>query len=246
MLASQPSPIRTSRKRLKTKELLLRTMQEFVLEHGYEKTLISEMTEKADIAMGTFYNYYESKAEIMDDVFDLVSQSYHLEVDQLTHEIDDPAIRVAASLNYSLQRVTKQSDVGKLLFDSGISADRYTKSIFSRGYADVITGSASKRFTSSDPQVTASMVFGGSMAVAQGLYHGALCSKAISPAIESALLMFGLSHIEAKAISSKKFAPVKSYGLPISLRETIERTSQSPHAVCFVETYKQYQQEEVL
>lgn len=236
-LAEMPS--RLSRKKLRTKDCLLQTMQAFVLEHGYEKTLISELTEEADVAMGTFYNYFESKMDIMNNVIDLVCQAYHLEVDELTEVIDDPAVRLALSVKYTVEKLNGGDGLGKLLFDSGVPSDRYGISIFARGLDDINQGINAGRFESVHPEITASMVYGGFFTVAQRLYFGLLSPDEINAAVENSLRMVGVTPADAKKIAKQPYKKPKSHQLPISLTETIERTRQNSLRDCYVPSFSQ-------
>lgn len=51
-----------------TKEKLLRAAEEVFTELGYHDASIVKITEAAGVAMGTFYNYYDSKLEIFENL----------------------------------------------------------------------------------------------------------------------------------------------------------------------------------
>ena len=57
------------KKKEKIKARLESTAREIFLSHGYEKTTVAEIAEKAGIAVGTFYNYFASKAELFSLLF---------------------------------------------------------------------------------------------------------------------------------------------------------------------------------
>lgn len=51
-------------KKQQTKEQILEAAQEIFMTLGYEKTTIAQIASRANIANGTFYNYFVSKAEL--------------------------------------------------------------------------------------------------------------------------------------------------------------------------------------
>lgn len=51
-----------------TKEKLLRAAEDVFTELGYHDASIVKITEAAGVAMGTFYNYYDSKLEIFENL----------------------------------------------------------------------------------------------------------------------------------------------------------------------------------
>ncbi len=52
-----------------TKMDLFNVARERFIQKGFKKTSISEITQKAGVAVGTFYNFYSSKEEVFMDVF---------------------------------------------------------------------------------------------------------------------------------------------------------------------------------
>lgn len=52
-----------------TKQLIIRTAREFFAQKGFKKTQVSNITKKAGIATGTFYNYFTSKEELFLIIF---------------------------------------------------------------------------------------------------------------------------------------------------------------------------------
>ncbi len=51
-----------------TRELLLRTGARMVHEHGYEATTVARITDAANVAVGTFYAYFPSRQDLLDEV----------------------------------------------------------------------------------------------------------------------------------------------------------------------------------
>lgn len=56
---------RRQKKKAQTKESIFNTALELFLEKGYDKTTIEEITEKADVAKGTFFNHFPTKDAIL-------------------------------------------------------------------------------------------------------------------------------------------------------------------------------------
>ena len=44
--------------------------EQLFLEKGYENTIVRDIVKKADVAQGTFYYYFKSKEDILDDITD--------------------------------------------------------------------------------------------------------------------------------------------------------------------------------
>ena len=56
----------------KRKKMLLKIAYDMFLTKGYEKTSVDEIIEKAQIAKGTYYYYFKSKEQMLEEVIDMM------------------------------------------------------------------------------------------------------------------------------------------------------------------------------
>jgi AcrR family transcriptional regulator len=61
-------PSRRERKKQKTRQRLLECAWQQFLEKGYDETTVEDITEAADVAKGTFFNYFSTKEAVLDDL----------------------------------------------------------------------------------------------------------------------------------------------------------------------------------
>lgn len=62
----QPSaPTRRQRRRLEIELRLLDASQSLFIEKGYDETTVAEIAEAADVAYGTFFNYFPAKSDLL-------------------------------------------------------------------------------------------------------------------------------------------------------------------------------------
>ncbi len=59
---------RRERKKLETRQALLEASLALFREKGYQATTVEEITDRADVAKGTFFNYFASKEALLDDL----------------------------------------------------------------------------------------------------------------------------------------------------------------------------------
>jgi AcrR family transcriptional regulator len=59
---------RRERKKLETRQALLEVSLALFREKGFQATTVEEITERADVAKGTFFNYFASKEALLDDL----------------------------------------------------------------------------------------------------------------------------------------------------------------------------------
>ncbi len=56
---------RRERKKRETRQRLMEAALRLFREHGYDATAVEDITQAADVAKGTFFNYFEAKDAIL-------------------------------------------------------------------------------------------------------------------------------------------------------------------------------------
>ena len=59
---------RRERKKLETRQALLEAAAALFHEQGYDETTVEAITEQADVAKGTFFNYFPSKEDLLGEL----------------------------------------------------------------------------------------------------------------------------------------------------------------------------------
>ena len=65
----------TMKKGEKRKQMLLKIAYDMFLTKGYENTPVDEIIEKAQIAKGTYYYYFQSKEQMLEEVIDMMIEN---------------------------------------------------------------------------------------------------------------------------------------------------------------------------
>lgn len=92
-------PNRQSRRKQKTRMKLLEAANQVFLEKGIENTTVTDITETADMAYGTFYNYFKSVADVVPVVAEEIMRKCQQEIKDLQAQYDDPAMKIAVSIH---------------------------------------------------------------------------------------------------------------------------------------------------
>lgn len=210
---------RSERKKMATRESLLLAFQELMLEGDLESITVNHITEKADVGLGTFYNYFKSKTEILDGLFELALDFYNKELDQITETLDDPAEILAASIIFTITKISDVEQFGWLLFDVGLPRDLMRQKVYLRAAQDFAKGISTQRFKTDDVQLTLTMMDGSVMAVAEAIYRKELPKKSTQKVAEFALRQLGVPDDEAHNAAFKKYKKIKLSGFPLKLSE---------------------------
>ncbi|MFF4257069.1 TetR/AcrR family transcriptional regulator [Streptomyces sp. NPDC001663] len=162
MPTSAPPRNRFERRRAETRQALVRAARQILAETGDTSASIQAIAERADVGFGSFYNHFESKAELFDaavkDALEELGQTF----DEHLEGIDDPAELVAAGFRLSARLADAQPELMQVLRHRGLSHLHSDSGLAPRAVRDLEVGAASGRFTVSDP-VAALTALGGSL-----------------------------------------------------------------------------------
>lgn len=199
--ASSPNS-RTDRRRALTRQRLLAAGRRLIAEKGVAGLRIQDITEEADVALGSFYNYFATKEELVEAVVaesltELVSAT--VAGDEASQR--DPAATVASAIRRVIRLAFDDPDFARLVVNLA-RADTLFLQAFHPYARDVVErGVRSARFDVPDVEVTVTVVVGGSLALIRAILDGQHTDGAEIDHAELALRCLGLSLAEARVIS---------------------------------------------
>lgn len=86
---------RVDRRKLRTRRALLEATQALLASHSMESLSIDEISTRADVAKGTFYNYFADKDALAREVAANVRAAIETEITRINTGVEDHAARVA-------------------------------------------------------------------------------------------------------------------------------------------------------
>lgn len=145
---------RGSRRKRRTREKLLHAAMELMADRGAEGVAINEITERADVGFGTFYNHFPSKEAIYEALIHQVFDDFADDIDVQTKDMDDPAAILALSVQLSMARAAQDELWGRLLMRESLTPAALTRGLGQRLTRDILIGVQQKRFASDDVVAT--------------------------------------------------------------------------------------------
>jgi AcrR family transcriptional regulator len=113
---------RRERKKQETRQRLLECAWQLFQEKGYDDTTVEDITEAADVAKGTFFNYFEAKQAILDEIalwrIDLLGD-HVLAADDVPQST---VARIKRLVNAMADEFSPERDLARQLFMARISA----------------------------------------------------------------------------------------------------------------------------
>jgi AcrR family transcriptional regulator len=111
-MTENPSVSRHERRRLQTRNQLIQTTLQLVLEKGYDAITIQDITDRADLGRGTFYIHFKDKADVvwaaMQDMMREIERDAHNQFDPKMPQVEYFGLRnifLRAEQNKDLYRV---------------------------------------------------------------------------------------------------------------------------------------------
>lgn len=203
-MSPDPGPVtRGERRRARTRSQLIEAAQALFAAQGVEATAIAEITERADVGFGSFYNHFDSKDDIAEAVLTDALEAQRAALFDLIDPITDPAEVVAVAHAFLIRQTISNPTFGWLLIRLDASHRLLIRALGDRARQDIRDGLAAGRFTTTDPEVAFFATGGAVLLVMRALLDGELAEEAGVPHCEGVLRLLGLSGDEVPDIARR-------------------------------------------
>jgi AcrR family transcriptional regulator len=204
---SQDKPAtRTERQRQRTRRQLLDAGRTLIAAKGVAGLRIQEITETADVALGSFYNYFESKDEFLEAIMTETLTELAARTIGTDGDTADPAEVVALASLRIIHTAYSQPDFARLIANIGHSEALFGRALHPYAREAVERGIASGRFVVPDIEVLLTAVIGGSFALIREILDGRHRPHAEQAFARHSLAALGLTPDEAAAVVVKAVA----------------------------------------
>ncbi|MFC3960867.1 TetR/AcrR family transcriptional regulator [Nocardia jiangsuensis] len=198
------APNRLTRRKARTRAALIRAAQDF-LAGGRLNAPILEITQAADVGMGSFYNHFDSRDALFAAAIADALDSYGAWFDALTEELPDPAQVFAQGFRLTGRLHRTAPTLSKVLLNSASAIFESDRGLAPRARRDIETGMRAGRFRPRDPDLTMVVVVGAAVCLGQLLHDHPERDEAASvdQVAEDLLCMLGVPAEEAREICAR-------------------------------------------
>jgi AcrR family transcriptional regulator len=192
---------RLQKRKQRTRAALIESAKSFIAA-GKVNVPVLEITQAADVGMGSFYNHFESKEQLFDAAVAEVLDAHGALLDQLTASIEDPAETFACRFRLTGRLFRRRPQESQILLANGTALLLSERGLASRALRDIKAATRAGRFTVDDPELALAVAGGallglGNLLRAQPDRDDAEAADAVTEAL---LQIFGLSATEAHVI----------------------------------------------
>lgn len=196
------TPNRLDRRKARTRAALVQAAQAFIAA-GQVNVPILEITQAADVGLGSFYNHFDSKEQLFEAAVEDALDAYGAVLDEHSVGLDDPAEAFAQSFRLTGRLHRRQPELSKVLLRSALTLASSDRGLAPRARRDLESAARAGRFSIRDPDLALAIVAGAALCLAQLLHDHPDRDDAESADLitEDLLRMFGLPADQAHQIS---------------------------------------------
>jgi AcrR family transcriptional regulator len=200
---------RLDRRKARTRAALIRAAQTFIA-GGKTNVPILEITQVADVGMGSFYNHFESKEQLYQAAVADALDAHGALLDELTADLDDPAHVFAQSFRLTGRLHRRNPELSKVLLSNGLSLAVSDEGLAPRARRDIEAAVRAGRFHVRDPELAMVTVAGAALCLGQLLHDHPERddAEAADQVAEDLLRMLGLPADEAQEICQRPLPDV--------------------------------------
>ena len=201
---SDGAPTRTERRRARTRESLVTAARGLIAENGVSGLRVGEITERADVALGSFYNHFESKDEVVEAIVSDTVRAIAAANTPLIESLEDPAEAASVSYRRFVRLADEDPELARLLVNLDRAEARSESMLVPEAQKTLERGVVTGRFEIADTSVALTTIIGGAVAVIQGVLEKRLPPDADIPAAQGMLRSLGIPAGEAREIAARE------------------------------------------
>ncbi|WP_099021995.1 TetR/AcrR family transcriptional regulator [Mycolicibacterium palauense] len=195
---------RLARRKQRTRAALIKAAQGFIAA-GQLNVPILDITQAADVGMGSFYNHFATKDELFEAAVTDVLDTHGALLDRVTAPIDDPADVFATSFRLTGRLFRRRPQESQILLARGPAVLFSERGLAPRARRDVARAVAAGRFDVDDPELTLAVAGGALLGLGQLLRSepGRDDAADADRVTRDVLRLFGMSAEEAHALCQR-------------------------------------------
>lgn len=208
MSEAAPAHSRRERRKARARREILEATRELLAEGRAPR--VSDITERSDLALGSFYSHFVSKEEAVDAVVDDLIRSLADGILEASGHLEDPAEGMSVGVRIVVGLCDTDRQLASLLINLDRPQERFETMARPQALAVIQAGADSGRFAIDDPSLVVTMATGTVLAVIRNILSGEHGAGAGSACASLLLRAVGLSRAESDEIAHRPLPEVRS------------------------------------
>ena len=194
---------RSERRRLRTREDLLSAIRNLTAEHGVEGVTIRNIADEADIAVGGFYSYFDSKEALLNEAASEILFNMGEVIDAANAHLENPADVIATAFSTSNRLTSADPILGWFLVRITDHSSEWTASLMERLVRDVARGVDLGIFKVPDVALATDLVAACALTFARNRLTGRLGEDGVVHFAHLALRLLGVDDDVARETANR-------------------------------------------
>ena len=204
------TPTRGDRRRAQTRQRLTEAARGLIAEKGVAELRIAEITERADVALGSFYNHFESKEELVEEVVADTIRALAEAMVAPMEALEDPAEAVSLATRSFVTLTRDNRALASLLVNLDRADTQFEMAVQPIALAALDRGLEAGRFQVDDRYVALTAIVGGTLAVMRAILDGRYGPDIDVLHAQTVLRTIGLSSEDARAVATRDLPAARS------------------------------------
>jgi AcrR family transcriptional regulator len=167
---------------------------------GVDATTINEITEEADVGLGSFYNHFSSKDELVRVVFADRVEELGRTFDIISNSVSDPALVVSHIQRLFLEKVRLDAGWGWFAIHAELALQLMDRAFIERARRDLQRGVDQGRFTLDNVDIAARLIMATLLSLMRAMLEDRAEPRLIIESVALQLRMLGVPPEEARRI----------------------------------------------
>lgn len=194
---------RRERRKLEARGRLVAATRQMIADQGPADLKIAEIAKAADVAFGTFYNHFESKDAIVEEVLAEVLAGAATSIGSFALEFDDPAETASFSYRRFVLFAREEPELAAVLTKFSGADELFAESVLPYARKTLERGQQTGRFQLDDVDLTLISVIAMAFATMKAVLAGRVSEQADVIGAEMMLRGFGLDAAQAQEIARR-------------------------------------------
>jgi AcrR family transcriptional regulator len=203
-MSTSDTSSRRARKRVRTRSELLGAARSLIAEHGVAGLRVSDVTERTDVALGSFYSHFETKDDIVEAVVAEAVTALADTIGDIGDHLDDPAEAMSVGVRKLVGLCENEPELARLLVKLDDAEGRFEQMIWPRASTIMERGAASGRFRVDDPALMLTLAIAGVLATIRAVVEGRVGVEAANESAAGLLRLVGIDPVEAAEIAHRE------------------------------------------
>lgn len=204
MLVHMATPTsRRERRRERARNELVSAARALIAESGVAELRVSDVTERSDVALGSFYSHFETKDEIIDAVVSETVTALADAIGDVGDHLDDPAEAMSVGVRQLVGICETDPELARLLVRLEGAEPRFEQMIWARADRIMRRGVEQGRFRVEDGTLALTVAIAGVLATIRAVVERRVDGNPASACSAALLRSVGIDHDEALEIAAR-------------------------------------------